>query len=67
MTHDHTPTTPDTPDTPAAAPDARAELHVALASLGAAPYLAWCLGLTPAPERAPDVAPYEWPGMAVVA
>jgi len=43
-------------------------LHVALASMGAAAYLAWCLhgrAYEAAPEPAPT--PYEWPGMAVVA
>jgi hypothetical protein len=49
-------------------PSVAPEIHVALASMGALPYLAWCLsGLTPQPRPEPEHAPYEWPEMAVVA
>ena len=50
------------------AADYAPEMHVALASMGAVPYLAWCVrGLTPGPEAEPELTPYERPGMAVIA
>jgi hypothetical protein len=55
-------------DRDASPQSAAPEIHVALASMGALPYLAWCLsGSTPQPCPVPEHAPYEWPEMAVIA